>query len=200
MKSSELKLRILHKNPKNVVWKDKGSGARRDGSFWTLTESIGDFKLLGDVVCGQANTENQPCERTILVEDKNGNNPILSKPKSSSLIWTEAGSGAHSNVKIYRLNPEKGYICLGMVAVQSGNPDLDRYRCVRNDFVDDAKLQGNLWDDGGSGAHSHFTAYGIQATHATLSTGLFHGFASYNHGANLKTDVYALIRSKTEET
>ena len=198
MKYSE-PLKIIYKDPKDLVWNDAGSGGDQDGSFWTVKENIGDFKLLGDTACGQPDDLSSPCVRTILVED-NGNNPILSKPTDSTYVWTDEDSGAKRSVKIWRLIPQKGYNCLGDVAVGDVNqkPDLDRYRCVRHDYVDEAHLQGVIWDDKGSGSYQDFTAYSVQASQKTVSTGLFHGFQNYNHETNLKTIVHALIRSKTE--
>ena len=86
------------------------------------------------------------------------------KPISVSRIWTDAGSGADDDVKIYKLTPQSGYTCLGHVAVQSGTPNLSNYRCVRSDYVENVPLHSYAtWDDRGSGAHDDFAAYDIQS-------------------------------------
>ena len=97
-----------------------------------------------------------------------------SKPTGSQLIWTDAGSGAHDNVKIYRLIPQNGYKCLGDVAVGSGTPSLNNYRCVKKDHVDDISVNRYAtWDDSGSGAHDDFAAYDIQASSSVIDMGAF---------------------------
>ena len=96
------------------------------------------------------------------------------KPISYSQIWTDAGSGADDNVQIYELTPQSGYSCLGHVAVQSGTPNLSNYRCVRNDYIENVSLNNDAtWDDRGSGAHSDFAAYDIQASSSVIDMGVF---------------------------
>ena len=101
-------------------------------------------------------------------------NSKSSKPTGYSLIWTDAGSGADYNVKIYKLTPQSGYKCLGHVAVGSGTPNLSNYRCVRNDYTEYVPLnQYATWDDRGSGANSDFAGYDIQASSSVIDMGVF---------------------------
>ena len=107
-------------------------------------------------------------------------NSKSSKPAGYSLIWTDAGSGAHDNVKIYELTPHPGYKCLGHVAVRSGTPDLSNYRCVRNDYTADVSLNiYPTWEDRGSGAYGNFAAYDIQASSSVINMGVFWSEAGY---------------------
>ena len=126
---------------------------------------------------------------------------ILQKPLSVTEIWNDKGSGADRNVTVYNLNPPNGYYCLGSVVVDSYDvqPDLDRYRCVRNDYVDEVSLQGLIWSDKGSGADFDFSAYDYQHQIGMITTGLFYGADSYNDEYNLNAFVMGLIDSKTVE-
>ena len=96
------------------------------------------------------------------------------KPIGYTQIWTDAGSGAHDDVKIYELTPQSGYSCLGHVAVQSGTPNLSNYRCVRNDYIEYVSLNNYAtWDDRGSGADRDFAAYDIQSSSSVINMGVF---------------------------
>ena len=97
-----------------------------------------------------------------------------SKPTGFELIWTDAGSGADYDVKVYSLTPQPGYKCLGHVAVSSGTPSLSSYRCVRDDFVEYVPLKPYAtWDDQGSGAFTDFAAYDIQDSSSVIDMGVF---------------------------
>ena len=96
------------------------------------------------------------------------------KPTGSQLIWSDAGSGADDDVKIYELIPPSGYTCLGHVAVRSGTPSLSSYRCVRDDYVEFVPLKRSAtWDDRGSGAHNDFAAYDIETSSSVIYMGVF---------------------------
>lgn len=178
MKNLEPKLRTRRISPKDLIWNDRGSGADADGSFWTYRGHFTyqeNYKLLGDTLCGQPNWKNSPCGQMMLVED-NGDG-ILAKPIGSKKIWTDAGSGADRDVAVFRLIPPNEYICLGNVALgdyDTGDyPNLDRYRCVRRDYVEEAFVGQVLWTDRGSGAFDDFAGYSIDDTHTTETVGLF---------------------------
>ena len=189
------KLTITRTSPKYRVWNDAGSGARADGSFWTVHQSVAGFKLIGDTACGQPNRNNDPCETTIMVKDT-GNN-LVKKPIGSNLIWTDKGSGAHKDVRIYQLQPPIGYKCLGMVAVGSGSPDLDRYRCVKQEFVEQVNLERRIWDDRGSGADDDFASYSIEDTLTTINMGVFYGAQGHDFDKTIQsTVVYAILVEK----
>ena len=53
----------------------------------------------------------------------------LAQPVGFTEVWNDAGSGAHRDVKIYRMDPPPGYTCLGYVAAEGSSvPDLFHYR------------------------------------------------------------------------
>ena len=96
------------------------------------------------------------------------------KPIGSRRIWTDAGSGADDDVKIYELIPPSGYKCLGHVAVRSGTPSLSTYRCVRNDYVEYVPIKRYAtWHDRGSGARADFAGYDIQTSSSVIDMGVF---------------------------
>ena len=158
---------------------------------------------MSDVACGQPNNYTRSCDQTVLVRADDGEplHSILQKPLSVTEIWNDKGSGADRNVTVYNLNPPNGYYCLGSVVVDSyvDQPDLDRYRCVRNDYVDEVSLQGLIWSDKGSGADSDFSAYDYQHQIGMITTGLFYGADSYDDDYNLDAFVMGLIDSMTVE-
>ena len=64
------------------------------------------------------------CQSMILVKEQEN---ILIEPTGTEVIWTDAGSGAHVHVAIYRLvSPSDQFKCLGAVVIASATtqPDL----------------------------------------------------------------------------
>ena len=57
-------------DPTIRIWHDAGSGANRDGSFWTRSNIINGFYLLGDAVCEGHGS----CKKLILVKDLSSEN------------------------------------------------------------------------------------------------------------------------------
>ena len=134
---------------------------------------------------------------------KDAGDDFVKKPTSWTWIWDDSGSGADNDVAIYRLNPPNGYKCLGMVAVQgyTHGPDLNRYRCVKQDLVKKVTLKRQIWNDAGSGATNDFTAYAIDDTSPnTFPMGLFFGQRNHNFATTIQnTVVFALLDEKVTE-
>ena len=63
------KLQVKQIAPTVRVWTDSGSGADKDGSFWTASEIQlqNDFKLLGEILC--IGSYSNACHSMILVQD-----------------------------------------------------------------------------------------------------------------------------------
>ena len=114
-----------------------------DGSFWSASSSD-DFYLLGDAVCEGCD----PCRALIRVKEISSSNilqkaeqHILIQPTGNTQIWNDSGSGARQSVNIYSLSAPTGYKCLGHIAVGSNDePDLNKYRCVRDDYVENVLM------------------------------------------------------------
>ena len=106
----------------------------------------------------------------------------ISQPIDSKWIWDDSGSGSDDDVAIWSLKPPSSeYKCLGHVATQGNSikPNLDNYRCVRNDYLAETTIRtSSIWDDSGSGADDDFGAFRILKNTVTISMGLFwsHGF------------------------
>ena len=94
-----------------------------------------------------------------MVKDIAANQESLRQPTGSELIWQDSGSGAGSNLAIYRLIPPEDYQCLGYVTVGWPNgtpshspPDLNNFRCVRKfRYVRRVNYKSVVWDSRGTG-------------------------------------------------
>ena len=120
----------------------------------TVSSDLSEFKLIGDSVC----TQRTLCQSVFMVKDIAANQASLRQPTGSELIWQDAGSGAGSNLAIYRLIPPEGYQCLGHVTVGWPNgspthspPDLNDFVCVKNDYLTRVKYKSVVWDSRGTG-------------------------------------------------
>lgn len=111
-------------NDFNLIWNDKGSGADEDIAIWRPSPPSG-YYLLGDVA---TSTYDRPTRSSLVVRGLT--NDALARPVGFSQVWTDRGSGADSDVKIMKILPPHGYVCLGDVAVNSygGIPDYNLYR------------------------------------------------------------------------
>jgi len=152
-----------YKNTYELIWNDRNSGAAQDGSFWKISNHATEFCALGDVV---ANGWAKPSRSAILVTSPNGRG--LSKPLSFTKVWTDAGSGAAMDVQIWKMNPPRGFTCIGYVATSNTQPDRDSYCCVRDDLLVQGRFQ-HTWDDRGSGARADFSGWTIYRHHRYLS-------------------------------
>ena len=183
-----LKLQVTKIIPTVRVWTDSGPGADKDGSFWTASEIQlqNDFKLLGEISC--IGSYSNACHSMILVQDSGES--ILVEPVRTEVIWTDEGSGADSDLTIYRLLPPSDQYtskCLGgaVVASLTSQPDLSKYRCVKVEYLKDVGLDAISWDARGSGAWRSFAAYNIAVTDQTVAIGTFYGVDNYNFDATL---------------
>ena len=129
-----LKLQVTQIIPTVRVWTDS------DGSFWTASEIQlqNDFKLLGEISC--IGSYSNAWHSIILVQDSGES--ILVEPVRTEVIWTDEGSGADSDLTIYRLLPPSDQYtskCLGgaVVASLTSQPDLSKYRCVKVEYLKD---------------------------------------------------------------
>ena len=105
------------------------------------------------------------------------------EPIRTEVIWTDEGSGADSDLIIYRLIPPSDqYKCLGgaVVASLTSQPDLSKYRCAKVDYLKDVGLNAIAWDDRGTDAYRNFAAYNIAVTDQTIAIGTFYGVDKHN--------------------
>ena len=180
--------------PAIQIWNDSGSGARMKTSFWTASNNQlqHDYKLLGDSVC---NGRSQ-CEPLLAIKDIKENVDGLKEPVNFEYFWHDENSGADNSVKVYRLIPPDGFQCLGYVAVDSYDkkPDLNKYRCVNEKYLQPVKYSKVLWEDSGSGVPADFAAYSLQSTSTSLQSGTFIGETNHNFGNYIGKSEWSAIK------
>ena len=97
-----------------------------------------------------------------MVKDISTAQNVLALPVGSEMVWKDFGSGAGSNLAIYRLIPPTGYKCLGHVTVgwpvgtqTHSPPELNNYRCVKSEYLEDVQYESLIWDTRGTGELDH---------------------------------------------
>ena len=84
------------------LWKDKGSGANMDGSFWHPSPPANDYVCLGSIASKgykQPVMANYACVHRCLVE----NNP------AASPVWSTGGTGANQKAYVYKLHNSNSF-------------------------------------------------------------------------------------------
>ena len=101
MRFSNEIIAIIRREAKELIWKDRGSGADMDGSFYTVQDYafvqgrarngtiLKDFRFLGDQACGEPHDSGgwDPCGELLLVKDISEKGDILKKPTSAYLLY-----------------------------------------------------------------------------------------------------------------
>lgn len=108
------------------IWDDSGSGAPRDVSIWRPTVVQSGYYPLGDVAVAK---HGAPLIEAITVSETEAGS--LQAPKGFSEVWSDHGSGADSDVRMFEMTaPSTDYVCLGHVAINSYSelPDVNNYR------------------------------------------------------------------------
>jgi hypothetical protein len=89
------------------IWKDKGSGAKKDGSMWEAIPPGSNYKCLGSIP--QPGYDQKPrlpnyrCVHSSLTEN------IV----TNTLIWSDKGSGANKEVTMFKLPNTGTFITVG---------------------------------------------------------------------------------------
>lgn len=109
------------------IYDDSGTGADRDVSIWRPTNAEYGYYPLGDAAVA---SHSAPTTSSMMVKELTPG--ALNSPVSFTEIWNDRGSGGRHDVRILRMNPPHGYVCLGNVAVlgYSNYPDRNKYRFV----------------------------------------------------------------------
>ncbi len=80
------------------VWKDSGSGATNDGSFWQAIPPDNKYKCIGSVSqLGHNQKPDLPAYRCVHAS-------LTDKITTSSIVWSDKGSGADKQVTIFGLS------------------------------------------------------------------------------------------------
>jgi len=165
----------------NLIWADYESGAAKHVAIWEPVNNEYGFYILGHVA-----TSSYSKPSGSLVVKSNGNN-ALAAPVSTTYLWKDSGSGAKWDVTFYKLIPPNGYTCLGDIAVRSWvtKPDLNKYRCVKNEYLVMGQLDNEIWDDGGSGAHTDVVIYEVRRSSSEYYGLEARNFRARNYTGNL---------------
>jgi hypothetical protein len=111
------------------VWKDSGSGATRDGSFWQAIPPDNNYKCIGSV--SQLNHNAKPNLANYRCVHKSLTDKIVTK----AIAWSDKGTGAEKQVTIFKL-PATGLF----KAVPSRAKKVEAYNLKKNATSDpDAK-------------------------------------------------------------
>jgi phosphatidylserine/phosphatidylglycerophosphate/cardiolipin synthase-like enzyme len=172
-------LEVKDVNSYRLVWKDSGSGAHRDGAFYSPNLPAG-YYALGDY--GQSNYSTPTATMRVVRALEPG---ALASPSWYQFLYNDRSSGADMDGAFWRPVPPPGYDCLGIV-VKGDYADLtyrDDIRCVRSDLVTGAYEGSLIWSD--QGRHSpqarNLGAWEVMPKTAMgLHTGTFAALAGEN--------------------
>lgn len=170
------------------MWNDRGSGVYKPISFWrpdTSSDALSHYFPLGDIAVSSYSNINQQKVVAVVSDINRVDGTALRSPEDFELVWKDAGSGARTDVSIWRALPPQGYVALGLVCgVGYDKPSRNALRCVRADLVMAAQTGKSIWNDKGSGAPMDFSAWTITPADAApgtinLAPGTFIGNASF---------------------
>ena len=88
-----------------LIWKDKGSGARKDGSMWEAIPPDSNYKCLGSI-------PQNGYEKPVLSNYRCVHVSLTEKIVSNSVIWSDKGSGADKEVTIFRLPNTNSFVAV----------------------------------------------------------------------------------------
>ncbi|MDE1464326.1 Vps62-related protein [Spartinivicinus poritis] len=153
-------LAIKYVNQFDLVWWDKKSGGKYNGSYYRPKLPTGYYRLGHYAKAGYS----APTESVAVVKEvKPGS---LAKPVGYTRVWKDSGSGAKWNGSFWQPNPPTGYKCLGVVAQRGYHePSIDEIRCVKSNLVVSAKAGQVTWTDKGTGANKKFGSWKIVPNH-----------------------------------
>ena len=78
------------------IWKDKGSGAKKDGSMWEAIPPDSNYRCLGSIPQLGYNKPNVPNYRCV-------HSSLTEKVVTNSIAWSDKGSGADVDATMFRL-------------------------------------------------------------------------------------------------
>ncbi|KAJ3674611.1 hypothetical protein LUZ60_005227 [Juncus effusus] len=119
---------------------------------------------------------NKPLYGRVLVARDATNENILAKPLDFTLIWSSQNSSVKQNGNGYfwlPISPD-GYKTLGLAVTETADkPSVDEFRCVRDDFSDNAETDSSIWTndkDGISILTLRPSIPGVQASGVLIGT------------------------------
>lgn len=146
----------------DLIWKDKGSGARYDFSCWAPRNT-----RLGYVV-GHfgSKSHSQPSDPYVVSVSGRSESDVFKKPIGYSRIWKDSGSGAYSDGSFWEVNCPFGYGSLSDLCQKGySRPSINDVWCVKNTYLDNEHRNNWIWDDRRSGAYSDVDINGGNSRH-----------------------------------
>jgi hypothetical protein len=146
--AGEAALEIRYVHEFELVWSDRGSGARQDGSFYRPVVPAGYFAV------GYYGQGDYSAPAGFVAVVKELVPEALAQPVRYEQIWNDSGSGADTDGAFWRPIPPDGHTCLGVVVTAGyAAPSVDAVRCVQSTLVAPAKTWMPIWNDESSGAN-----------------------------------------------
>jgi len=154
-----------------MIWKDSGSGARKDFATFRPKGPPGYYPL-GDVAVAEpwrGKRYAMPEFNTVMVRS---DQIELKKPERYRKIWDSAGSHSDRPFSSWEPVAPTGYRCLGDVGSQSLDtpPATDTIRCLPDYCVQETELGERIWKDKGSGATIDFSAWRVPQLNLYIGT------------------------------
>ena len=88
-----------------LIWTDKGTGAKKSGSMWRAVSSDDNYRCLGSIPQKGYSEPNVPSYRCV-------HKTLTKAVVSSSLIWNDEKSGAHEKVSMFRLPNTQSFVAV----------------------------------------------------------------------------------------
>jgi hypothetical protein len=161
------------------VYSDYGTGAGMDLSIWKQKLENGFYSLGHYAQVGYA----APQAVTIMV--KGLTNGSIAQPTSFTRFYTDAGTGGNQDLALWIPVAPSGYMALGLVATNGGQPSAAEVVCVRSDLVTLAMAGSQIWNDAGSGGNQDLALWRINppsfpkdSKYSYITSGSFCGQAS----------------------
>ncbi|KUJ11218.1 uncharacterized protein LY89DRAFT_239696 [Mollisia scopiformis] len=143
----------------DLRWSDKGSGGKKDASFWHA-KSQGDLRPLGTVALQGYDDPNN--RRAALLIGPHGQASVA-PPIRYDQVYNDKGTGSNRDGSIWRPVAPASYHALGDVVAAGYNaPSLDDIWCVRSDLVTAGKFSDLVWDDHGTGGDNDVSIWDVQ--------------------------------------
>ena len=100
------------------IWKDSGSGATRDGSFWQAIAPDKNYRCIGSISqLGHNKKPNLPNYRCV-------HKSLTDKVVANRIVWSDQGSGAAQQVTIFGLATTGTFVAVPSRVKKTNTYDL----------------------------------------------------------------------------
>ena len=165
---SQGQFRVKDELADKFIWNNYGSNADYEFSVWgPNADKVNTFSL-GDFAQDQ---QGIPYNEFLEVGDQT---PHFKPPTDFKLIWSDRGSTSSHDYSTWRpYIDDVDYKCIGDVG-QKGylKPNVNNYRCVHKNCVEESTIGDKIWDSRGSGAVNRYSAWNIKGTNMFTGTNL----------------------------